>query len=125
MIELKLPWPPASLSPNGRLHWARLAAAKGSYRRNCWGCTLAQLEPQQRAQLPDLGDLGLVLEFYPPNARKMDRDNLLARMKSGLDGMCDALSIDDARFEPITVSMKSPLRAGMVKVKIFTEGAQA
>ena len=28
MIEIVLGWPPSDLSPNKRLHWAKLAAAK-------------------------------------------------------------------------------------------------
>lgn len=119
MIEIKLPWPPTALSPNSRSHWAASAAVKKKYRQDCLIVTRAQLGVKCNAVLPVSGDLGLVLEFHPPNHRKFDRDNLLARMKAGLDGMCDALSIDDARFEPITVSLqKKPFRAGYVQVKI-------
>ena len=39
----------------------------------------------------------LQLMFFPPDKRKRDLDNMLARMKSGLDGFFDALEIDDAR----------------------------
>ena len=28
MIEIVLGWPPSDLSPNKRLHWAKLASAK-------------------------------------------------------------------------------------------------
>lgn len=118
MIEIKLPWPPASLSPNSRGHWATIAAAKKKYRHACWGSTLAQLDRTAAIALPATGCIPLAVEFHPPSARRMDRDNLLARIKAGLDGMCDALAIDDSRFEPVTVSMKAPLRAGLVKVVI-------
>jgi crossover junction endodeoxyribonuclease RusA len=119
MIEIKLPWPPSALSPNARSHWAQMAVNRKKYRHDCQIVTRAQLGVTCNAALPVSGDLALTIEFHPPNLRKYDRDNLLARMKSGLDGMCDALSIDDARFEPITVSMqKKPFRAGYVQVKI-------
>ena len=32
MIEIVLGWPPSDLSPNKRLHWAKLAAAKARIR---------------------------------------------------------------------------------------------
>lgn len=119
MIEIKLPWPPTVLSPNTRSHWTEIATAKKKYRADCQLSTRAQLEVKCNSVLPYSGDLDLVLEFHPPSARKYDRDNLLARLKAGLDGMCDALSIDDARFEPITVSLqKKPCRRGFVNVKI-------
>lgn len=111
-IEIVFPWPPPQLSPNARAHWSTLAAAKKEYRAACAGYTALQLDSDARAAaeaLPDRGCIPLTVEFYPPTARRMDRDNLLARIKAGLDGMCDVLDIDDARFEPITVSMKAPL----------------
>lgn len=37
----------------------------------------------------------------PPDHRERDRDNLLASMKAGLDGVASALQIDDSRFRPI------------------------
>ena len=123
MIEIKLPWPPTVLSPNSRAHWATVAKSKKRYRQACALYSISQMRGSAPQPLPADGELALALEFFPPSARKMDRDNLLARMKAGLDGVCDALAIDDARFEPVTVSMKKPLRAGMVRVVISNEGA--
>ena len=37
--------------------------------------------------------------FYRPSKRHFDEDNLVARMKSGLDGIADALKIDDKYFK--------------------------
>ena len=57
--------------------------------------------------------------FYPPDRRSYDRDNLLARIKSGLDGMCDALGIDDSRFVTTTVGLGPPVKDyARVDVKI-------
>lgn len=99
--------------------------AKSVYRQQCWMMTRAQLGLSTNILLKGDGELALTMEFHPPQARKYDRDNLIARMKAGLDGMCDALAIDDARFEPITVSMKrEPLRRGLVSIKIKPEKLQ-
>ena len=118
MIEVTLPFPPTELSPNSRLHWAKLAKAKKTYRQACWAQTLEQISV--RHQIPD-GPLQLSLEFVKPTMREMDRDNLLARMKSGLDGMCDALKIDDKRFNTVIVRVAPDRIGGFVKILIESE----
>mgnify|MGYP003646179144 CR=1 FL=1 len=113
-ICFSLPWPAPSLSPNRRQHWSKLAQAKSIYRTEC--CEVVLLRP--RCKVPT-GPLALSLAFCPPDKRKYDRDNLLARMKSGLDGVCDALGFDDARFETITVRvLPSEAKPGRVEVRI-------
>ena len=117
-LVFSLPWPPRELSPNARQHWAKLAKAKKAYRRTCWAEVL-----EQRAHLRGVvdGPLSLSLQFGPPDRRRYDRDNLLARMKSGIDGVCDALGIDDVRFVSVTVCDGAVTRGGAVWVRI--EGA--
>lgn len=115
MTEITLPWPPKELSPNARIHWARLSKIKKKYRADCWALT----KGQNVAALPAAGNLRLELDFYRPQRRAMDRDNLLARMKSGLDGVADALGINDARFEPILTSVRDQV-GGYVTIRIFT-----
>ena len=44
MIEIVLGWPPSDLSPNARLHWAKLARAKKHYRQSCLSVTKEQLK---------------------------------------------------------------------------------
>jgi hypothetical protein len=59
------------------------------------------------------------MEFCPPTRRSYDRDNLSARMKSGLDGLCDALGFDDSRFDSVTVRVKASVgKPGYVAVTI-------
>lgn len=115
MIEVRLPWPPKELSPNARLHWARVSKAKKSYRHTCHLETLAQAGRQQLTDQPVL----VHLEFFRPTRRPMDWDNLIARMKAGLDGMSDALKINDRQFR---LSMKvADETGGFVLVKISKE----
>ena len=116
MIELQLPWPPSDLSPNKRLHWARLAKVKKLYRKECMFSVLAQ----NIDRVPD-GSLTLDLTFVPPTRRSYDRDNLVARMKSGLDGLADALKIDDKRFTTLAARVSTDTIGGFVRVRIFQE----
>lgn len=114
---LTLPWPPSTLSPNGRLHWARLAKAKAEYRKLCKAVTARS----GRWKMPETFDIAL--RFVPPTRRNYDRDNLLARMKAGLDGMCDAMGIDDKRIGAITVHRlaESEGRPGRVELTFRTD----
>lgn len=111
MIEIRLPWPNKGLSPNARLHHMALAKLKAAYRQQC-----RLLANQHKQPIPDAP--ALVLEFMPPDRRRRDRDNLLASMKSGIDGVCDALGVDDSAFDPLVVSMKEPVRGGAVILRI-------
>lgn len=129
-LQLSLPWPPSALSPNRRQHWHALAKAKKRYRNACFLTTRTDVDVMAAAEsirrdLPNgslylicHGPLTLSLDFHPPNRRSFDRDNLLARMKSGLDGMCDALGIDDSAFASITVAVGEVRKGGEVVVRI-------
>lgn len=115
MIEIKLPWPPTALSPNARLHWAVVAKVKKSYREICRLETLAQLGRERI----EPGPVAVHIEFYKPSHRLMDWDNLIARMKAGIDGLSDAIKINDRDFR---LSMKvADKTGGFVKVKISKE----
>lgn len=69
--------------------------------------------------IPDhTGLFPLSLEFCPPTKRKFDRDNALAAMKGALDGLAQALEIDDSQFEPILLRRGQPTPGGVVIVRI-------
>ncbi len=112
MITIILPWPPAELSPNARKHWRALAPIRAKYRQDCHYAALAA-KPGRLS-----GRHHLRADFIPPNARHLDRDNLLARIKNGLDGMADALGINDREFDPITVSLGKPSKAPHVRITL-------
>lgn len=122
MIELQLPWPGPKLSPNARIHWASLADHKKKYRSACWLTCLEQLRGM-KFDLPD-GPLHLEMEFVPPQRRSYDRDNLVARMKAGIDGLADALKIDDKRFSVLSARLNAGEIGGFVRVRISKETSQ-
>lgn len=92
-MRIVLPWPPATLSPNSRRHWAQLAKAKKAYRSACHYQAVAQ-----GAKSIDAPALHVSLKFFPPDRRQYDLDNLLARMKSGLDGIAEVVGVDDRHW---------------------------
>ena len=54
---------------------------------------------QQGAGRATAKKLHVSLVFVPPARRAYDLDNLLARMKSGLDGLVDVLGVDDRHWK--------------------------
>lgn len=118
-LTMTLPWPPAALSPNMRGHWAKLARAKKAYRSACKA--ICQATPYNGGSLPPDAVLRVSMRFHPPTRRRYDWDNLTARMKSGLDGIAEALGVDDAIFRPsMDVAEYSP-PDGRVVVVITVE----
>lgn len=113
---LILLWPPSILSPNKIAHWSEKAKAKAKYKQQCW--FIAQLE--DKVFLPEYeGNFHLNLIFHPPTKRHYDIDNLLASMKSGLDGIALAWKINDTRFRPITIDFGDVVKGGQVILKII------
>lgn len=113
MLELRLPFPAKELSPNARLHWAKVAKVKKAHRAEAYYTAL----PFRGIYTGD-EKLRLELTFFKPTRRAMDMDNLLARMKAGLDGIADGLGINDRIFDPVVVSV-SDQTGGYVLIKIM------
>lgn len=114
-MRVELPFPPAELNPNRKngKHWAATHGAKASYRQTCWALTLQAC----RVFIAPAGDIPLRITFVQPDKRARDRDNLLASIKSGLDGVAAALKVDDSRFEPITICRVFGSKPGAVIVE--------
>jgi len=92
-VRVILPYPPAILNPNARVHWSRRSKAAKAYRRECWALTL-----QAKLIAPAAGPIWMQLDFFPPDRGRRDDDNAVASFKAGRDGIADALKVDDARF---------------------------
>ena len=111
MNTLILPWPPKELSPNAALHWAKKAKFKKLYRHTCWALAL-----EAKIASPGGDKVKLEITFYPPDKRHRDADNMVAAIKSGLDGLADALRVNDRCFLP-TFIFSDEIK-GMVKIEI-------
>jgi crossover junction endodeoxyribonuclease RusA len=94
-MQVTLPWFPKELRRNNNVHWGTKAKYTRIYRTECWAQT------RQALGLVNLkGDFKVTLRltFYPPSRRQYDLDNCVASMKAGLDGVADALQVNDHRF---------------------------
>ena len=104
------PWPPRELNPNGRAHWAAKARSAKAYRHACWA-----LAKEAKLVAPQ-GPIHVWLDFIPPSRRHHDVDNCVAAIKAGLDGLADALGVNDSRFV-IHPALRDEI-GGMVRVRI-------
>ena len=68
------------------------------------------------------GDVHVWIDFYPPDRRHRDDDNMISAFKAGRDGVADALGINDKRFR-IHPYVKTEI-GGMIKLT-FTPGPEA
>ena len=112
MSEIILPWPPTVLSPNDSSHWAKKAKVKKQYRTEAWAITKAaniRVNPDNPIQLD--------ITFVRPSRRSYDQDNLIARMKSGFDGIADGLGVNDKLFRLGNITITDHI-GGMVKITI-------
>ena len=110
-FEVELPWPAKELSPNARQHWAAAARAKKAYRGRCRALGLVAglaLVPTGAKRL------AVHLDFFPPDRRARDWDNMIASMKAGLDGLADAMGVDDSRWRLGFKVWDEPVKEGRV-----------
>lgn len=107
-----MPWPPRGLSPNDRRHRLAVAGKRRQYRADCAWSTIAA-----GVRRVDAPALEVRITFHPPDARARDLDNMLASIKSGLDGVADVIGVDDSRWTLVLVA-GSPVRHGRVDLVI-------
>lgn len=106
-----LPFPPSTLSGHHNVHWRKLQPVKKQHREWARLATLAA-----KPLVADEGDIRIVITFVPPD-RRGDRANYPNRMKPYIDGIADALGVNDRRFCP-TYVFAEPEKPGRVEVML-------
>lgn len=104
-----LPFPPSSLSGHNKGHWATKARIVATHRAWAFHATRAA-----KATVPATGDIAIKFRFVPPS-RRGDRTNFANRLKPYIDGIAEALGINDARFLP-SYEFAEPEKPGRVEV---------
>jgi crossover junction endodeoxyribonuclease RusA len=122
MIVVALPFPDRRLNPNRSkgVHWAATSNLRKTARTNAY--TLARVAALGTPWY-DLGcgkaqTVPLAITFIQPDRRHRDRDNLLAACKPSLDGVADALEINDSQFDPVTIRREYGDKPGCVRIEI-------
>lgn len=117
LAPLVLPWPNRKLNPNYRKHkhWGPQSAAKKTARRQA--AHLARAAGWDKAHWPE-GKLAVWIDYYAPDKRRRDVDNLLASSKAALDGIADAIGVNDRDFVPHPYLRDEVVERGMVRIVI-------
>lgn len=123
-LEITLPWPPKQLQGNGtRNRMARWRIGK-AYRITA--CVLTKQALWRKAPPSDATAWSVEIEFRPPakrsdgrrNVQQHDEDNLVAAMKAGLDGIADAMGVNDRSFRLQKPVIGERVDGGQVVVRI-------
>jgi hypothetical protein len=108
-FAINLPWPDRKLSPNARVHWAvKSKAVKKARGEAYWTGMKAGL------YAIDSNAVSVTRVYSPPNRQRRDKDNLDASMKAYLDGLSDAMGIDDYHFDLEKSVISEPVKNGNV-----------
>lgn len=120
MNQIVLPWPDKALNPNARVHFrAKAAIAKVQREASYWLAHNAQIKVAD-----DDSAILLRIDFYPPDRRRRDLDNMLASSKSALDGIADGLCVNDQRFA-LWLSREAPVKGGKIVVVVTPKACVA
>lgn len=121
MMTLTLPWSSAKLNPNQSkgVHWAAMSGLRKKARADAHMLTLGAMNAA-RVPRGAIGAIALTITFVQPDRRARDRDNLLAALKPSLDGLADALGVNDAQFEPVLLRREYGCKPGAVRIEIGT-----
>ncbi|MDS1142406.1 hypothetical protein RE432_18385 [Pusillimonas sp. SM2304] len=119
-LTIILPWPDTSLMPNrknGR-HWGNTQAAKVRARQDGY---FGAKQAVGANKLVMADRLPTRITFVAPDKRSRDLDGLLGCVKANLDGIAQAIGIDDKHFRPMTLDDAiDTQKRGFVKVEIGT-----
>lgn len=109
MIEL--PFPSSKLSGHQGGRWRDKARVIATHRSWAFHATKAA-----RLSVPEEGDIAIAFRFIPPN-RRGDRTNYPNRLKPYIDGIAEALGVNDRRFLP-SYEFAEPEKGGKVLVEL-------
>lgn len=115
-MKIELDFPPAELFPNrskGK-HWTTTYTAKTNYRQLSGWSTKHQMKDWKPTDKP----IRLTVTFVMPDKRLRDTDNCLAAAKAALDGMADALGVNDRQFQPVVVYRQYGDKPGKMIVEL-------
>ena len=119
-IEVNSPWPAPQVFPNYRNgnHWRKSWKQVKQQRETAFILAAEQIG-RQTVPRDQSGQWPVHLDIYPPNDIRRDADGMVGACKGIIDGISDALRVDDSRFD-ITHTIHPPRRPHGAVVVIVT-----
>jgi hypothetical protein len=116
-MMIELPWPDKALSPNSRVHWSQKAkAAKAARKTGGLAAIAAGYNLMTFDQYE--GKLHLWIDYYAKTRNYPDADNCLSASKAYIDGISDALGVNDRRFVHHPLVNDETHKGGKVVIRI-------
>ena len=114
-MKIHLPWLNPKLSCNARTHWAMEAE-----RHTAEGFGLSMFTPAQKSIAQSSDRINVRITFHAPDKRRRDKQNMPASgtIKAYLDGIADALGVDDNKFYP-TFDYGDVIKGGRVVIEVL------
>lgn len=117
MIELTLPFPDKVLWPNGRPgHWA---VQRRAFKKHKHWAVIGVFHALKGSILcPGAVRVDWSVTVHPKTRNVIDRDNAHASLKAYVDGMADALGINDSQFNTPELTFGEPIKGGQVVIRL-------
>ena len=120
-FNIILPWFDRALSPNSRTHWAvKATAVKAARHQGAIAAMMAGYNKQTFAAHD--GRIHIWIDFYAKTKNYPDADNCLSACKAYLDGIADALGVNDKRFIPHPWVKDEVAKGGRIEIRLTDGG---
>lgn len=113
-VSFTLPFPAKALWPNGRAHWAEKSRNVAKHRLWAFMAAVAAGAPKADPE----GRVSVAVTVHPKTRHPIDRDNCVAALKSQIDGIADALGVDDRTFDTPSIAFAEPVKGGLFAVTL-------
>lgn len=91
-VTITLPWPAKELQSNARCHWSvKSRATKAARSAAFW--------LGKEAKVGAWPDAVLRFTYHPPDRRRRDCQDVPNSLKASIDGIADAMGVDDYGFK--------------------------
>ena len=121
-MNFVIDWPDRRLFPNARVHWAVKASkvhdARARAQIQAMSC-LETISDDERNWLQSDSKLPYGLVIVPPDKRHRDEDNVIASLKSSLDGIATGLGVNDSRFRLSWIRWAEPSKMAHIVVALL------
>lgn len=114
-ITVEVPYPDGALLQNSRKHWTVKKDATAEARMVARSNAQTAMGVARWTPAPLTG----VVTIWPPDRRRRDAFNTGAALKPAIDGIFDALGVDDFLVDDWRVQRREPVPGGRVVIQIF------
>jgi crossover junction endodeoxyribonuclease RusA len=116
-MRIEISWPSPKLMPNRAIgrSWTGTYDLRQKYKAEAYTLACQALTP---GCCPSDACYLIEITFHAPDRRPRDLDSLFSALKSALDGVADALGVNDVRFAQYVLARGEPIKGGRVVIGV-------